>query len=141
MGSRKVGVLGFSAGGHLAGFLAGREDRYVRPDAQVLVYPTIDVAKPTWWPWKVDEGFPPPEDSVHLHVTSDTPPAFLTVSTEDGLCTMEDNTEPYAQRLKAAGVPVEHFVKAMGKHGHGLKGGWTMPCETWLRNLGWTCVV
>lgn len=135
----RVGVIGFSAGGHLAGSAAVSRDASVRPDAQILVYPTIDVEKPAWWPWKAKEGFPPPEDSVHLHVCSDTPPAFLTVSTEDGLCTAEDNTEPYAEQLRAKGVPVEHFVKSMGKHGHGLKGGWTEPCEAWLMRLGWIC--
>jgi len=136
---KRVGVLGFSAGGHLAGAAAVCKDASVRPDAQILVYPTIDVSKPDWWPWKAKEGFPPPEESVHLHVCSDVPPAFLAVSTEDRICTAEDNTEPYATRLQAAGVAVEHFVKAMGKHGHGLKGGWTEPCEHWLKRLGWTC--
>lgn len=133
----RIGVLGFSAGGHLAGFAAVSQEASLRPNLQILVYPTIDVTKPDWWPWTTKEGFPPPEASVHLHVHPKVPPAFLTVSTEDGLCTAEDNTEPYAEKLKASGVPVDHFVKPMGKHGHGLKGGWTEPCALWLARHGW----
>merc|ERR1711865_1229124 len=85
--TNRIGVLGFSAGGHLAGMGANSKKPEVRPDAQILIYPTIDVTKPDWWPWRVEEGFAPPEDSVHLHVHSTTPPAFLAVSSEDGMCT------------------------------------------------------
>jgi len=134
----RVGVIGFSAGGHLAGVAATSGDSSVRPNAQILVYPCIDTTKPDWWPWTTAEGFPPGEDSVHLRVTPEAPPAFLAVSTEDGLCTAEDNTEPYAAKLRAAGVPVEHVVRPMGKHGHGIRGGWTESCEAWLGRLGWT---
>eukprot|EP00928_Gymnodinium_smaydae_P051488 TRINITY_DN35038_c0_g1_i1.p1 TRINITY_DN35038_c0_g1~~TRINITY_DN35038_c0_g1_i1.p1 ORF type:complete len:362 (-),score=77.21 TRINITY_DN35038_c0_g1_i1:93-1127(-) len=133
----RVGVLGFSAGGHLAGSAAVARDAVVRPNAQILVYPCIDVTKPEWWPWTTKEGFPPPEASVHLQAGAHAPAAFLAVSTEDGLCTAEDNTEPYAQKLRDCGVPVEHLVQPMGKHGHGLKGGWTETCEAWLVRLGW----
>mmetsp|Transcript_33128 Transcript_33128/g.72184 ORF Transcript_33128/g.72184 Transcript_33128/m.72184 type:complete len:317 (+) Transcript_33128:58-1008(+) len=133
----RVGVLGFSAGGHLAGMAAAHTDDEVRPNAQILVYPSIDVTKPEWWPWKATYGFAPPEDSPHLLVTAAAPPAFLTVSKEDGLCTAEENTEPYAQRLKELGVDVEHVVRSMGKHGHGMKPQWTEPCKDWLVKMGW----
>jgi len=136
----RIGVLGFSAGGHLGGFAANVCPPFTRPDLQILVYPCIDVTKPEWWPWKSTEGFPPPEDSVHLRLTRDAPPAFLAVSSEDGLCTAEENTEPYAAKLREMGVPVEHYVRPMGKHGHVLKGGWTEACEAWLQLRGWARV-
>lgn len=135
---KRVGVIGFSAGGHLAAMIANSEDALVRPDLQILVYPAIDTTKPAWWPWRADQGFPPPEDSPHLFAGQSSPPAFLAVSTEDGLCTAEENTQPYADRLRAIGVPVEHFVKPMGKHGHGLNGGWSDACAAWLGGRGWS---
>lgn len=136
-GPEKIGVLGFSAGGHLAAFAATAEDADGL-DAQILVYPCIDTTKPDHWPWDPAKGFPPPSDSAHLRVTSKTCPAFLAVSSEDGVCTAEDNTEPYRRRLQAHGVPAVHLVKPMGKHGHGLRGGWPKVCELWLEERGWT---
>jgi len=135
---QRIGVMGFSAGGHLAGMAATSEDPALRPNAQILVYPAIDCTKPDWWPWKAVEGHPPPEASPLLRVSSSTPPTFLTVSSDDDCCSAEDNTTPYAERLQAAGVPVEHFVKSMGKHGHGLQGGWVPICEAWLARRAWT---
>jgi len=133
----RIGVIGFSAGGHLAGMAATTQDPSLRPNAHILVYPSIDVKKPDHWYWKVEEGYPGEEDSLHLRVTSSVPPAFLTVSTEDVVCVAEEQTDPYAAALKAAGVPFEYFKKPMGNHGHALKGGWTAACEKWLVNLGW----
>lgn len=133
----RIGVIGFSAGGHLAAMNATTSKELVKPNLQILVYPTIDVTKPDWWPWRSAEGFPVPAESPHLLVTNATPPAFLAVSSEDGLCTAEENTQPYAERLQAAGVPFEHFIKSMGKHGHGTNGGWTTPCAEWLVQRGW----
>mmetsp|Transcript_84052 Transcript_84052/g.211948 ORF Transcript_84052/g.211948 Transcript_84052/m.211948 type:complete len:130 (+) Transcript_84052:3-392(+) len=120
--------------------IANAEDQAARPDLQILVYPAIDTTKPDWWPWRTDQGFPPPEDSPHLFAGNSSPPAFLAVSTEDGLCTAEENTEPYAARLRAVGVSVQHFVKPMGKHGHGLNGGWPEACAAWLGARGWGAV-
>lgn len=136
--AQRIGVMGFSAGGHLAGMAATGKDPALRPNAQILVYPAIDGSKPAWWPWKSCDGHPPQEASPLFRIDSTTPPAFLTVSSEDDCCSAEDNTLPYAERLQAAGVPVEHLVMPMGKHGHGLKGGWVPICEAWLARRGWT---
>lgn len=133
----KIGVIGFSAGGHLASYAATRSALPWRPNAQILVYPTIDTTKPDYWPWKAEEGFPPAFESTHIDVPSNAPPAFLVCSTEDGLCEAHENTDVFAEKLTAAGVPFEYVKKAMGKHGHGLKGGWQAQCEDWLRKLGW----
>lgn len=134
---RRIGVMGFSAGGHLAATAAVNDNVTTQPNAQILVYPCIDVTKPDSWPWKVEEGFPAPEESPHFHVTTRSPPAFLTVSTDDTICTAKENTEPYVDALQAAGVPVTYFKQPMGGHGHGLSGGWTFHCEKWLMDLGW----
>merc|ERR1711862_195055 len=95
-----------------------------RPDLQILVYPTIDVTKPEWWPWKASDGFPPPNDSTHLHITNSTPAAFLVASTKDRISSDSENTVPYSKSLHAAGVPFESFVRDMGDHGFTLCGGW-----------------
>eukprot|EP00931_Biecheleriopsis_adriatica_P044989 TRINITY_DN25784_c0_g1_i1.p1 TRINITY_DN25784_c0_g1~~TRINITY_DN25784_c0_g1_i1.p1 ORF type:complete len:318 (-),score=27.75 TRINITY_DN25784_c0_g1_i1:69-1022(-) len=134
---KKIGVMGFSAGGHLASYAATRSAAPWRPDAQILVYPCIDTTKPESWPWQTHEGFPSSADSTHLSISSGTPPAFLVCSTEDGLCDAHENTDVFARGLQAAGVPYEYVKKAMGKHGHGLKGGWLSQCTAWLQKLGW----
>jgi len=137
--SHRIGVMGFSAGGHLAAVAAVTEDTAAQLSAQILVYPCIDVTKPDSWPWKVAEGFPATEDSPHLHVTPCSPRAFVTVSSDDTICTAKENAEPYVEALQAAGVPVKYFKKSMGEHGHALSGGWTIHCEKWLVDLGWAC--
>jgi len=134
---RRVGVMGFSAGGHLASSAATRSDSTWRPDLQVLLYPTIDTTKPDWWPWDASAGWPAPTDSTHLHVSPSTPPAFVVCSTEDDISTDTDNCSPYVTRLRAARVPVEHFVRPMGQHGFHLCGGWTDACVEWLAERQW----
>lgn len=149
---KQIGIIGFSAGGHLASTAAthfdkgdpkatDRVDRVSsRPDLQILVYPVI-----TMGPGGHGEsrfhllgGFPNEklveELSNEKHVTRQTPPAFLVHSTADTLVPV-GNSDEYAKSLKAAGVPYEYVRGEMGGHGFGLQ-GWTAQCAAWLTTQG-----
>jgi acetyl esterase/lipase len=133
-----IGVLGFSAGGHLASSLAVHHDRFhhagddlaghvsARPDAAVLCYPVIDmvgVATHAGSRFNLLGEEPTPEllslMATHNHVTDDTPPTFLWHTVEDAAVPME-NSFLFASACRAAGVPVEVHVYETGKHGLGL---------------------
>lgn len=167
---RKVGVLGFSAGGHLAAMLAttwASDDfglmtadalrsasgdviarQSARPDFAILAYPGIRV------PWRVlPVGRHLSEEQVELlnpdlQVTSATPPCFAWATEDDNLCPAR-TTRLFMQALKAAGVRNSKFVAyPYGPHGLGLAQDpwnvcldWTQQCEEWLSVQGWLAVV
>lgn len=155
-----IGIMGFSAGGHLAStagthFDAGNsgavdsiEQQSSRPDFMVLVYPVISMSKPIMHPGSRNNLLGQQADtelaklySNELQVTKDTPPTFL-------LHTMDDKTVPvensllFYQALKDNGVPAEMHLFPKGGHGFGLgigKGGvegWMDLCVEWMRGLG-----
>jgi acetyl esterase/lipase len=146
----RIGVLGFSAGGHLASsaathFTAGDpqakdlvERVSSRPNAQVLVYPVITLGAEGHGGSRTGLlGAEPSPELIKLfsnetQVIRETPPAFLVHSTEDtGVPPL--NSDLYAASLKAAGVPYEYVRDEMGGHGFGLDENWTTPCGRWLR--------
>jgi acetyl esterase/lipase len=152
----RIGILGFSAGGHLAAtvctlFTSGDanapdpiERVSSRPDLQVLIYPVTVMAGPN-----ASEGLrkrllgdAPPEElvqrlSADRQVTSQTPPAFLVHSTTDGVVPVE-HCDMYAAALNAAGIEYEYIRGDYGKHGFGLQDFWTVPCMRWLAKHGFT---
>ena len=158
---RRIGVLGFSAGGHAASsagthFDAGAPaDADVvarassRPDFMVLVYPVI-----TMDPRFTHAGSrrhllgeqPAPELerllSNETQVTRETPPTLLVASTDDASVPVENSLLMY-QALRAAKVPAELHVFETGRHGFGLApgdpvlSGWLAQCEAWMRRHGW----
>ena len=124
----RVGVLGFSAGGHLAATLSNTTERTYeridatdtlssRPDFTVLVYPAYLTA--------TEEG---PELAPEVTVTERTPPTLL-VQTEDDNVPVE-NSLFYYLALKRAGVPAEMHLYASGGHGYGLRKV-ESPVRTW----------
>lgn len=157
----RIGVLGFSAGGHLAACAGTLYDApegrtgaaldavSARPDFLVLLYPVITMKDPY-----VHAGSrrnllgpqPTPEQIDHLsaeeQVTNDTPPAFLVATTADKSVPVENSIEFY-EALHRAGVPAELHLYERGPHGFGLKPGygatseWPRLCEQWLRLHGW----
>ena len=136
----RIGVLGFSAGGHLAAALSDNFDNRTyssvdaadqtptRPAFTMLVYPYL--ARDT-------SGR---EISPELHVTARTPPAFL-VQTEDDPVHVE-NSLFYYLALKNAKVPAEMHLFSAGGHGYGLRltnervGTWPALAAEWLRSIG-----
>lgn len=152
----KVGIMGFSAGGHLAStagthFDAGDAkaadsvDRLSsRPDFMILVYPviTMDVGLTHMGSRTNLLGENPPADLVHrysneLQVTDDTPPTFLVHAGDDGAVPVQNSLLFYAALL-AHKVPAELHVYPKGGHGFSLalsKGHlqtWTEVCARWL---------
>ncbi|MBA9004210.1 alpha/beta hydrolase [Thermomonospora cellulosilytica] len=143
--AHRIGVLGFSAGGHLAGLLA--TDPSERPDAAVLAYP---VASLLTLPHEgsVTNLLGPDPDPADLHdlslehrVDGDTPPTFLW-HTADDASVSPMHSFLVAGALARHHVPFELHVYRTGGHGLGLAadhpaGAWTAACAAFLRDLGW----
>ncbi len=158
----RVGILGFSAGGHLASTLATHFDggdpeagdltgrMSSRPDLAVLVYPVITLQEPHGHGGSRDNLLGTDPDaalveslSSHLRVTPDTPPTFL-VHTSDDAAVPAENSLLFALACRAEGVPVELHLYESGPHGFGLGVGdpvlstWTDRCAAWLGRHGFT---
>jgi acetyl esterase/lipase len=137
----RVGVLGFSAGGHLAStvgthFDAGRADaadpvdrQSCRPDFLLLAYPVIALATPYAHAGSRrnllgDNPDPAVLESLsnETQVTKDTPPTFL-VHTNADSAVVPENSLLFVMALRKAGVPVEFHLFEKGRHGLGLGGG------------------
>jgi acetyl esterase/lipase len=138
----RVGILGFSAGGHLAStasthFDAGQREakdpvdrESCRPDFSILVYPVVALATEFGHSGSrtnlLGEN-PDPALVANLsnetQVTKETPPAFLAHTAEDTAVPPE-NSMLYASALRRAGVPFELHVFEKGVHGLGLGTGW-----------------
>lgn len=136
----KIGVLGFSAGGHLAAAISTHFDKRLydavdaadeqscRPDFAVIVYPGyLAIAEQDMAP------------NANIHVTEQTPPTFL-VQAEDDPVHVENSTV-YFLALKNAKVPAEMHLYAQGGHGYGLRRTelpvtrWPELVETWLHTI------
>jgi acetyl esterase/lipase len=158
----RVGILGFSAGGHLAStagthFDAGRPDAAdpvervsSRPSVMILIYPVITMRELTHGGSKKNLlGENPSPELVALlsneeQVTKETPPAFLVHTMNDSAVPVE-NTLMFVAALRRAGVPFELHLYERGPHGFGLgtaRDGkpadpilstWPAHCADWLR--------
>jgi acetyl esterase/lipase len=136
---KRVGILGFSAGGHLSAAASTNyatrtypavddaDKESCRPDFTVLIYPAY---------------LTPDNDMTHLapeiKVTSDTPPTFITMTEDDPVHV--ENAFTYALALKNAKVPVELHIYPVGGHGYGLRPSnnevshWPDRAATWLKD-------
>jgi acetyl esterase/lipase len=153
----RVGILGFSAGGHLAStaathFDGGRPDdadpverQGSRPDFAVLLYPVISLVDPVAHAGSRRNllGDDPDPVLVDLlsndkQVTSDTPPTFLFHTADDPAVPVA-NSLLFFEALHKAGVPAELHVFAHGRHGVGLAptdpalSQWPKLCELWMK--------
>jgi acetyl esterase/lipase len=123
---KRVGVIGFSAGGHLAALLSNSDPR---PDFALLIYPAYLAAQPAMTLL-----------SAEMTVSAQTPPTFL-VQTEDDPVHVE-NSLVYFAALKKNKVPAEMHLFPTGGHGYGLRKtaepvtGWPQLAEGWLRSSG-----
>jgi acetyl esterase/lipase len=138
--AHRIGVLGFSAGGHLAAALSTHFDKRIydpidaadelncRPDFAVIIYPGyLAIA---------EQNFAPNAD---IHVTEQTPPTFLAQAEDDPVHV--ENSNVYFLALKNAKVPAEMHLYAQGGHGYGLRRtelpvtAWPQLVETWLHTI------
>jgi acetyl esterase/lipase len=153
----RIGVMGFSAGGHLASTAATLFDApegktgaaldvtSARPDFAVLIYPVITMALPTTHAVSRERLLgktPPPElvtrFSSERQVTPRTPPTFIVHGADDTVVPVENSLLFYAGLRKAA-VPAELHIYAHAPHGIGIRPGygpasdWPARCAEWLR--------
>jgi len=158
---KRVGIMGSSAGGHLASTLmthfdAGQLDaadpierQSSRPDLGILCYPVITLGEYTHRGSRNNLlGTNPPPELVmllsnELQVTSNTPPCFIWTTYEDKTVPME-NTLLFAEALRKNHVPFDLHIYQKGGHGMGLKDKppftnphpWAGDCLFWLRQQG-----
>jgi len=158
LGVEKIGVMGSSAGGHLAATVSVHYDKCfyeaqdkideisARPDFTILCYPVIDMYEYRHEGSKVnlfgsrvkteDEKF----YSLYKHVTDDTPTAFLWhTSTDNGVAA--ENSMLYAMALSEHLIPYELHIYPQGEHGLGLAEDnayvhqWTDTLHRWLQEM------
>ncbi len=137
----RVGVLGFSAGGHLSAAISTHYSERVypaidaadalsrRPDFAVVIYPGYLAL--------ADQNYARNPD---IHVTADTPPTFVLQAENDPVHV--ENAVTYFMELKEAKVPAELHVFAEGGHGYGLRRTklpvteWPLLAERWFHTIG-----
>jgi len=138
----KIGVIGFSAGGHMVAAVSTHFEKRAypavdeadrqscRPDFAIACYPGHLYNEDH--PFKLNPNVP---------VSRQTPPTFL-VQAEDDPVDHVEHSLTYYMALKKAGVPVEMHLYAQGGHGFGLRpttrpiSHWPQLVETWLRTIG-----
>jgi acetyl esterase/lipase len=125
--SRRIGIVGFSAGGHLAASAATRvTDDRLRPDFMILVYPVISMTDPFAHAQSRANllGEHPTADairtfSLEFAVTTHTPPTFVVHAADDKSVSV-DNTLRFFDALRAQGISAELHIYPRGGHGFGL---------------------
>lgn len=149
----KIGIMGFSAGGHLAATLStlykdkvydSDDSTSARPDFSLLIYPVISMDQGiTHWGSRVNllGGSPTSEMVKHfsaeLQVNGETPPAFMVHSMDDDAVPVQ-NSIRYALAMREHKIPCELHIYQQGGHGYGLApwGGtqstWPEACRKWL---------
>ncbi len=159
--ANRIGILGFSAGGHLASSLGTHFDAGAaeakdeidrvssRPDLMILIYPVITMGELTHGGSKLNLLGPNPTTELvklysnELQVTKDTPPTFLVHSAADPAVPVE-NSLMFADALRKAKAPFEMHIYEQGPHGFGLAptnpvlASWTNRCADWLGVRGFT---
>jgi acetyl esterase/lipase len=159
---KRIGIIGSSAGGHLASTLMTHFDsgdtnspdpverQSSRPDIGILCYPVITMGEFTH---KGSHDMllgtnPPPELvellSNELQVTTNTPPCFIWQTFEDRTVPVE-NSMMFAAALRKNHVPFDLHIYQKGGHGMGLKDKppfanphpWAADCLFWLKAQGW----
>lgn len=145
----RIAILGFSAGGHLAGSLATRHaertyapvdaaDRQsARPDLAGLIYPVVSMVEPYSHAGSRDNLLGTPSDqaararvSVERHVDAQTPPVFLAHASDDDVVPIANSIVLY-QALLAARRPAELHAFDRGGHGFGVRLPAATPAHAW----------
>lgn len=154
----KIGIMGFSAGGHVASTISTHYNEKVydaedstsaHPNFSLLIYPVISMDTTiTHMGSRINllGDHPSPEMVRHfsneLQVNAQTPPAFLALSIDDDAVPVQ-NSINYALALKKFKIPSELHLYQAGGHGYGMSqwGGtqsaWTEACRKWLETNGY----
>jgi acetyl esterase/lipase len=149
----KVGIIGFSAGGHLASTLGTHfEKNYLgdasvnfRPDFMILVYPVISMTDRLTHAGSREAllGKNPSEAQIRefsneLHVTENTPPTLLLQASDDALVDV-DNSVAFYEALHHHHVPAQMVLFRQGQHGLLLipRDEWLEEAYRWLQQNGW----
>jgi len=154
---KKVGVIGFSAGGHLASTISThyaekvydvKDNTSARPDFSLLIYPVVSMDTLVTHRGSRNNllGLKPGDDLVRrfsneLQITADTPPAFLVHSSDDDAVPVM-NSIGYYKGLQKNKIPAELHIFQKGGHGYGLAIGrgtessWPDLCIKWLKAMG-----
>ncbi len=146
----KIGVMGFSAGGHLAATASTHFNKQVgeivdpnvnvRPDFSILMYPVISFTDGLAHLGSRDNLLNKnisvekiKEYSNELQVNKDTPPAFLVHAIDDGV--LVGNSIAYVKALKSHNIPAEMHIYDKGGHGFSMKKSNTGPVAKWPDRL------
>jgi len=154
---KRIGVIGFSAGGHLASTISThyaekvydvKDDISARPDFSLLIYPVVSMDTLITHMGSRNNllGIKPDDDQVRrfsneLQITAETPPAFLVHSSDDNAVPAM-NSIGYYKGLQKNKIPAELHIFQKGGHGYGLAIGsgtessWPDLCITWLKAIG-----
>ncbi|MBK7103752.1 MAG: alpha/beta hydrolase [Ignavibacteriae bacterium] len=156
--SNKIGIMGFSAGGHLASTLGTHfEDNFFttdkidsincRPDFMILMYPVITFKTPNLHSGSRTNLIGENADSNlinyysnELHISENTPPTFLVHAEDDGGVPVE-NSLMFYKNLKKYKIPSEIHIFEKGGHGFGLAIGkgrlekWKDLCISWIKSI------
>ncbi len=138
-GYKKIGIMGCSAGGHLASLLAVRMPQDL--DFQILLFPVISMdPQKTHYPSTVHFlGESPSQEmierfSTELHVTGDCPAAYVAYSDDDPLVAPATNAQAYIAALRKCGVPVSEKQHSQGGHWWGNWSDFPTSMFDWLSN-------
>jgi acetyl esterase/lipase len=150
----KIGLMGFSAGGHLAStagthfnhnYIENAKHISLRPDFLILVYPVISFTDSIGHIGSRDQliGKNPSQDKIkeysnELQVTDQTPPSFLVQAKDDPV--KVQNSIVFADALRKHNVPVEIYLYEKGGHGYGMNNKtspvkWMDLAEAWMRKM------
>jgi acetyl esterase/lipase len=144
----RIGIMGFSAGGHLAATVSthynevlvdGADRDQVKPDFSLLIYPVISMTSGLTHQGSRDNliGADATQDQVRaysneLQVRSDMAPVFLLHAADDTAVTVQ-NSLVFFEALRQENVPVEMFIMDKGGHGFGLRPD--SPTSRWFASL------
>ena len=151
----KIGIMGFSAGGHLAStagthfdtaFVPNEENINLRPDFMILIYPVISMTDKLTHAGsrKALLGDNPSQSQIdffsnELHVTDQTPPTYLMHAGDDKTVD-PDNSISFYEALRHHNVPAELVVIPKGGHGFAARfkpEDWMDPLFSWMKSNGW----
>ncbi len=155
--ANKVGIMGFSAGGHLAStaathfnhsYIDNPNNISLRPDFSIFIYPVISFQDSIGHIGSRDQLIDknPPKQlrdsfSNELQVTPQTPPAFLVHATDDDVVPVMNSITFYEALLQNK-IPAEMHIYKAGGHGFGMhnpttKDEWVERCKNWMQSMGW----